>query len=149
MLVFHKQTLCKLILNFVNTIEKDLDRGCRYELHMSRWPGSLTQWKSGTNHCSLVSKWLPFSRQNTDFSAENDPFFAIKHWLFSSKWTPLFGDKTLTFQPKWTPFFTVKQWTSKLTPFSPNSEVSTKIPSFSRKMQILNFLKKYPFIRKF
>ncbi len=49
------------------------------------------------------------------------PFFPAKHWLFSSKWL-LFRDNALTFQPKWTPFFTVKHWTSKLTPFSPNSQ---------------------------
>ncbi len=73
--------------------------------------------KSGTHPCSPVRKWLPFLRQNTDFSAQNNPFFVIKHWLFSLKWTPFFGGKTLTFQPKWTPLFMVKHWTSKLTLF--------------------------------
>ncbi len=84
-------------------------------------PSSLIHWK----------KWYPslFS------SLKMTTFFAAKHWLFSSKWpllhdktltfqskmNPLFCGKTLTFQPKWTPFFTVKHWTSKLTPFSPNS----------------------------
>ncbi len=46
---------------------------------------SLTR-KSGTHPCFPVWKWPPFLRQNTDFSAQNDPFFTIKHWLFSPKW---------------------------------------------------------------
>ncbi len=89
--------------------------------HATMIPGSLTQWKT----------WYPplFS------SLKMTPFFVVKHWLLSSKqplfrdktqtflfkMNPLFCGKTLTFQPKWTPFFAVKQWTSKLTPFSPNS----------------------------
>ncbi len=84
-----------------------------YSIH--RAP-SLTG-KSGTHPCSPVWKWPPLLWQNTDFSAQNDPFFSIKYRLFSPKWTPLFCGKTLTFEPKWTPFFTVKHWTSKLTSF--------------------------------
>ncbi len=51
-------------------------------------PGSLTHWKSGTHPCFAIWKWPPFLRQNTDFSAQNNLFFTIKHWLFCSKWTP-------------------------------------------------------------
>ncbi len=76
--------------------------------------------KSGTHPCSSVWKCPPFLWQNTDFSTQNNPFFGIKHWLFSPKWTPFFYGKTLTFQIKWTFLFTVKHWTSKLTCFSPN-----------------------------
>ncbi len=113
-------------------------------------PGSLTHWK----------KWYPslFS------SLKLTPFFEAKHWLFSSKqplfhyktltfqskMNPLFWGKTLTFQPKWTPHFTGKTLNIKINPFfSKFKEVSTKIPPFSRKMRILYFLIKYPFIHEF
>ncbi len=111
-------------------------------------PGSLTHWK----------KWYP-----SFFSClKITPFFAAKHWLFSSK-LPLFRNKTLTFQFKMNPFFVVKHWLFNLNEhpfygktldikiipfFFKFSEVSTKIPPFSRKMWIPDFLKKYPFIHE-
>ncbi len=97
----------------------DLKGGCHVETQVGYSPGSLTHWK----------KWYPslFS------SLKMTPFFAAKHWLFSSKWPPFHG-KTLDI--KINPFF------SKFT------EVSTKIPPFSRKMRILDFLQKYPFIHE-
>ncbi len=108
-------------------------------------PGSLTHWK----------KWYP----SLFFSLKITPFFVAKHWLFSSKrplfrsktlafeskLNPLFCGKTLTFQPKWTPIFKVKHFIRINPYFSKFTEVSTKIPPFSRKMRILDFIKKYPF----
>ncbi len=47
------------------------------------------------------------------------------------------------------PLFRGKTLDIKINPFSKFMEVSTKIPPFSRKMQIFDFLKKYPFIREF
>ncbi len=48
------------------------------------------------------------------------------------------------------PHFHSKTLDIKINPFfSTFMEVSTKIPYFSRKMRILDFLKKYPFISEF
>ncbi len=76
--------------------------------------------KSCTHPCSPVWKWPPFLQQNTELSAQMNP---------------LFHGKTLNI--KINPFF------------SKFKEVSTKIPPFSRKMRILDFLNKYPFIHEF
>ncbi len=95
-------------------------------------PGSFT-------HCK---KWYPSlfvslkMWQNTDFLTQNYHFFAIKHLTFQSKMNPFFYCKTLTFQPKWTLFFTVKHRTSKLTPFSPNTQSWVpKYPVFLEKCE--------------
>ncbi len=87
----------------------------------SEWPCSLTHWKMWYPPLFSSFKIIPFLQQNTDFSAQNDPLFTIKHWLFIPKWSPLCCGKTLTFQPKWTLLFTLKHRTSTLTPFPPNS----------------------------
>ncbi len=75
-----------------------------FERHI-KVPGSLTHWK----------KWYPslFS------SLKMTPFFAAKHWLFSSK-QPLFRNKTLTFQSKMKHLFCGKTLTfqPKWSPFS-------------------------------
>ncbi len=99
-------------------------------------PGSFT-------HCK---KWYP----SLFISLKMSPFFVAKHWLFNSKLPffryktldlsvqnePLFYCKTLTFQPKWTLFFTVKHRTSKLTPFSPNTQSWVpKYPVFLEKCE--------------
>ncbi len=111
--------------------------------------GSLTHWKKWYPSLFSSLKWPPILQQNTDFSAQNGPFFVIKHWLFSSKSIPLFfAVKHWLFSPN-EPLFHRKTLDIKITPFfSKFTEVCTKIP-FSRKMRILNFLKKYPFIREF
>ncbi len=64
-----------------------------------KWPPapSLTG-KSGTHPCSPVWKWPPILWQNTDFSAQNDPFFVVIHWM-----NPPFQGKTLDI--KINPFF--------------------------------------------
>ncbi len=85
--------------------------------------GSFTRWKKWYPSCYQVWKWPPFLRQNTDFSAQNDPFYMIKHWLFCPKWTPLFEVKHWLLSPNEPPFLTLKHWTSKLTPSSPNSRM--------------------------
>ncbi len=72
-------------------------------------------WSRGARLTHSLEKVVPI----LVLQFENYPLFAAKHWLFNLKW-PLFCHKTLIFQPKWTPIFTVKHWTSKLTPFSPN-----------------------------
>ena len=53
-------------------------------------PASSLLWISGTHVCSPVWKRPPFTWQNTDFSAQDDPFFMVKHWFFHPKWTPFF-----------------------------------------------------------
>ncbi len=106
--------------------------------------------KSGTHPCSPVWKWSPFLWQNTDFSAQNDPFFAIKLKTFQSKMNPLFCSKTFDFSAQMNPLFHSKTLYLRTDPFySKFMEVSTKITPFSRKMWILDFLKKYPFIHEF
>ncbi len=113
-------------------------------------------------HGSLIhwTKWYPslFS------SLKMTPFFAAKHWLFSSKLAlfrdktltfqskinPLFCGKTLIFQPKWTPLFTVKHWTLKVTPFSPNSRRWVpKYPVFLGKWESWISLKITPLFTNF
>ncbi len=85
------------------------------------FPARSLTGKSGTHPCSPVWKWPPFLWQNTDFSAQNDPFFTIKTQTFQSKMNPLFEVKHWLFSRNGPHFFTVKHWTSKLTSFSPNS----------------------------
>ncbi len=48
-----------------------------HELHNIPAP-SLTE-KNGTHPCSPVENDPPFWQHNTDFSAQTDPFFVIKH----------------------------------------------------------------------
>ncbi len=67
-------------------------------------PAPSLTGKSGTYPCSPVWNLPPLLRQNTDFSAQNDPFFAIKHWLFSPKRTPFFVVKHWLFSPNGHPF---------------------------------------------
>ncbi len=130
---------------------------------------SIRYWKaSGTYNQAhiVVMPRLPHSLEKVVpilvLQFENDPLFATKHWLSSSK-RPLFRDKTLTFQfktnpffwgkiltiqHKWTPFSMVKDWTAKLNLFLQIHKGEHQNTPFSRKMQILDFLKKYPFIRE-
>ncbi len=94
-------------------------------------------------------KITSFLRQNTDFSAQNDPSLTIKHRPFSPQWTLFFVVDT-DFSAQMKPHFHSKTLDIKINPlFSKCTEVSTKISPFSRKMRILDFLKKYPFIREF
>ncbi len=112
-------------------------------------PGSLTHWKKWYPSLFSSLKINPFLQQNTDFSAQSDRFFVIIHRLFGPKWTPFFAVKHWLFSPN-EPLFHSKTLDIKITPFfSKFMEVSTKIPPFSRKMRILDFLKKYPFIHEF
>ncbi len=112
-------------------------------------PGSLTHWNMWYPSLFSSLKMIPFLRQNTDFSAQNDPFFEIKYQLFSRKWTSFFVVKYWLFSPNEPPF-QCKTLHIRINPFfSKFTEVSTKIPSFSSKMWILDFLKKYTFIREF
>ncbi len=117
--------------------------------HAWSLPGSLTHWKKWYPSLFSGLKMTPFLWQNTYFLAQNDPFFAIKHWLFSPKWTSLLAVNT-DFSAQMNPPFHGKTLDIKINPFfSKFTEVSPKIPPFSRKMRILDFLKKYPFIHKF
>ncbi len=108
-------------------------------------PGSLTHWKKC--YPSLFS-----SVKITPFFVAKRPLFCNKALTFQSKMNPLFCSKTLTCQPKCPPPppFHGKILDIKNNPiFSKFVEVSTKILPFSRKMRILDFLKKYPFIHEF
>ncbi len=130
------------------------------QLKMLRTLQTAKKWKYGTkprlpHSLEKVVPILVLQFENDPlfvakhFSAQNDPFFAIKHWLFSPKWTPFFAVKR-DFSVQMNTLCTVKHWTSNLTPFfSKFKELSTKIPLFSRKMRILDFLKKYRVIHEF
>ncbi len=140
---------------------------CPIAPSLSKYKATCNKSESWQAHY-LLDPRLPHSLEKVIpilvLQFQNDPLFAAKHWLFSSK-RPLFGDKTLTFhskmnclfcgetltfQPKWTHLFTVKHCDIKINPFfSKFTEVSTKIPPFSRKMWILDVLKKYAFIHEF
>ncbi len=94
-------------------------------------------------------KMIPFLQQNTDFSAQNN-LFCDKKLTFHLKMNPLFCGKTLTFQRKMNPPFHGKTLDIQINPFFAKfTEVSTKIPPFSRKMRILDFLKKTPLFVNF
>ncbi len=99
---------------------------CYTVIHITGPTPSLTG-KSGTHPL--------FLQLNTDFSAQNNPFFVIKQ-TFQSTMNPLFCGKTWTFQPQNNPIFTVKHDIKINLLFPKFTEVSTKIPLFSRKMQI-------------
>ncbi len=81
----------------------------------------------------------PLLQQNTD---SKRPFFVIKRWLFSPKLTHFLLSNT-DLSAQMNPHFHSKTLDININPFSSKfMEASTKIPPFSRKMQILDFLKK-------
>ncbi len=82
--------------------------------------GSLTLWKKCCPSLFSSLKITPFFVAKYCFFSTKQPLF--RHETLTFQINLLFCSKILIFQPKWTPIFTVKNWTSKLTPFPPNSQ---------------------------
>ncbi len=112
-------------------------------------PGSLTHWKKWYPSLFSSLKMSPFFVAKQWLFTQNDPLFAIKHWLFSPKWTPCFAVKHWFFSPN-VPSVSVKYWTSKLTPFSPNSRMWVpKYPLFLGKCETRISSKNTPLFANF